>query len=274
MYHSITIGDKNTWDDWHMIPVTPPVIAPPVEKTLSLNVEGRSGTVYLSQSVTGRPVYKAREGSWEFYISTEEWRGNHFSSPVGKQALDHLTNALRTGAAKPLENRVRLEDDPAFFYFGRVWVSGGIKQQNDHTVVTLKYSLYPYKFLYNAIDEDWLWDPFGFTTDLALPYTKDIRIAPYDKTTVYLPPSEKPSVVYAASEGVKATLYKSRAVPYTYAKILGLAADSVSANLYGKTMTPVGIIDDDLRYNVYELALKSEIGDETSVHVHYQPAYL
>ena len=32
MYHSITIGDKNTWDDWHMIPVTPPVIAPPVEK--------------------------------------------------------------------------------------------------------------------------------------------------------------------------------------------------------------------------------------------------
>ena len=38
MYHSITIGDKNTWDDWHMIPVTPPVIAPPVEKTISLDV--------------------------------------------------------------------------------------------------------------------------------------------------------------------------------------------------------------------------------------------
>ena len=43
MYHSITIGDKNTWDDWHMIPVTPPVIAPPVEKTISLDVEGRNG---------------------------------------------------------------------------------------------------------------------------------------------------------------------------------------------------------------------------------------
>lgn len=81
-------------------------------------------------------------------------------------------------------------------------------------------------------------------------------------------------MVYAASEGVKATLYKSRAVPYSYARILGLAVDSVSANLSGKTMTPVGIIDDDLRYNVYELALKSETGDETSVHVHYQPAYL
>lgn len=274
MYHSITIGDKNTWDDWHMIPATPPVIAPPTEKTISLNVEGRSGTVYLSQSVTGQPVFKTREGSWEFYLSTEEWRGGNYSSPVGKQALDHLANALRTGSAKPLEQRVRLEDDPAFFYFGRVWVSGGIRQQNDHTVLTLKYSLYPFKFLYNKIDEDWLWDPFGFTTDLALPYTKDIRIAPFDKTTVYLPPSEKPSIVYAASEGVKATLYKSRDVPYTYAKIKGTYVDSATAMLAGKSLTPIGTIDGDLRYNVYELELKSETADEVSVHVSYLPAYL
>ena len=60
MYHSITIGDKDTWDDWHMIPVTPPVIAPPVEKTISLDVEGRNGAVYLSKSVTGEAVFKAR----------------------------------------------------------------------------------------------------------------------------------------------------------------------------------------------------------------------
>ena len=35
MYHSITIGDKNTWDDWKIIPVSRPVVAPPVEKILS-----------------------------------------------------------------------------------------------------------------------------------------------------------------------------------------------------------------------------------------------
>ena len=52
MYHSITIGDKNTWDDWKMIPVSRPVVAPPVEKILSVNVPGRDGTTYLSKSLT------------------------------------------------------------------------------------------------------------------------------------------------------------------------------------------------------------------------------
>ena len=28
MYHSITIGDKNTWDDWHLIPATRPLFHP------------------------------------------------------------------------------------------------------------------------------------------------------------------------------------------------------------------------------------------------------
>ena len=55
MYHSITIGDKNTWDDWKMIPVSRPVVAPPVEKVLSVDVPGRDGTTYLSKSLTGYP---------------------------------------------------------------------------------------------------------------------------------------------------------------------------------------------------------------------------
>lgn len=33
MYHSITIGDKNTWDDWKMIPVSRPVVAPRWKKS-------------------------------------------------------------------------------------------------------------------------------------------------------------------------------------------------------------------------------------------------
>lgn len=78
MYHSITIGDKNTWDDWKMIPVSRPVVAPPVEKVLSVDVPGRDGTTYLSKSLTGYPVFKAREGSWEFYLDTDEWRGRTF----------------------------------------------------------------------------------------------------------------------------------------------------------------------------------------------------
>ena len=83
MYHSITIGGKNTWDDWKMIPSSRPVVAPPVEKVVSVNVPGRDGTTYLSNSLTGYPVFKSREGTWEFYLDTDAWRGSNLSSPIG-----------------------------------------------------------------------------------------------------------------------------------------------------------------------------------------------
>lgn len=275
MYHSITIGDKNTWDDWHMIPVTPPVIAPPVEKTISLDVEGRNGAVYLSKSVTGEAVFKAREGSWEFYLDTESWRGRYGSSPVGKQALDHLAKALNEDIAKPMKQSVRLEDDPAFFYFGRVWMSGGIKQQNDHTVITLKYSLYPFKYLYNNIQDDWLWDPFNFTTDLALPYAKNLVLKGQEQVNLYLPPSEKPSVVRArGGSGVVAGLYKSRTLPYRYAGLAGLYTDHTEHRLVNNIEIALGVIDDDLRYDVYELKLKNMTLIRQVVNVTYLPAYL
>ena len=217
MYHSITIGDKNTWDDWKMIPVSRPVVAPPVEKVLSVDVPGRDGTTYLSKSLTGYPVFQAREGSWEFYLDTDEWRGQNLSTPVGTGALEYLSRALAKSNSIPAQTRVRLEDDPAFFYLGRVWVNGGIKQKNGHSVVTFAYSLYPFKFLYDNIQEDWVWDTFGFETDLAVPYCKDIPIKALQTKTFRMPPSEKPSLLQAKWTGsgyVGVTLAKSQTYPY------------------------------------------------------------
>ena len=120
MYHSITIGDKNTWDDWKMIPVSRPVVAPPVEKILSVDVPGRDGTTYLSKSLTGYPVFKAREGSWEFYLDTDEWRGQNLSTPVGTGALEYLSRALaksspqgRASRTITAKQRNESEDRPA-----------------------------------------------------------------------------------------------------------------------------------------------------------------
>ena len=107
MYHSITIGDKNTWDDWKMIPSSRPVVAPPVEKVVSVDVPGRDGTTYLSNSLTGYPVFKSREGTWEFYLDTDALRGNNLSSPIGAGALDHLSRILHKGNATPGQVRVR-----------------------------------------------------------------------------------------------------------------------------------------------------------------------
>lgn len=280
MYHSITIGDKNTWDDWKMIPVSRPVVAPPVEKVLSVDVPGRDGTTYLSKSLTGYPVFKAREGNWEFYLDTDEWRGQNLSTPVGTGALEYLSRALAKSNSIPAQTRVRLEDDPAFFYLGRVWVNGGIKQENGHSVVTFAYSLYPFKFLYDNIQEDWVWDTFGFETDLAVPYCKDIQIKALQTKTFRMPPSEKPSLLQAKWTGsgfVGVTLAKSQTYPYEKAKELGLPAvmeSPIPAQLSESAgKVDIGLIDNDLRYDVYEVRA-STTTDAGTLNLYYQPAYL
>ena len=244
-----------------------------------MDVPGRDGTTYLSKSLTGYPVFKAREGSWEFYLDTDEWRGQNLSTPVGTGALEYLSRALAKSNSIPAQTRVRLEDDPAFFYLGRVWVNGGIKQKNGHSVVTFAYSLYPFKFLYDNIQEDWVWDTFGFETDLAVPYCKDIPIKALQSKTFRMPPSEKPSLLQAKWTGggyVGVTLAKSQTYPYEKAKELGLPAEEASYCPMmdeGMGKVDIGLIDNDLRYDVYEVRASTTTGAGT-LNLYYQPAYL
>lgn len=65
MYHSVFFGGKNTWDDWHIVPSSRPVIKPPTKKTNYLDIPGADGNLDLSEALTGYPVYNNREGSIE-----------------------------------------------------------------------------------------------------------------------------------------------------------------------------------------------------------------
>ena len=199
---------------------------------------------------------------------------------MGTGALEYLSRALAKSNSIPAQTRVRLEDDPAFFYLGRVWVNGGIKQKNGHSVVTFAYSLYPFKFLYDNIQEDWVWDTFGFETDLAVPYCKDIPLKALQNMTFRMPPSEKPSLLQAKWTGnglLAISLAKSQTYPYEKAKELGLPAvkgDPFYSPTLDESMgkTDIGLIDNDLRYDVYEVGV-SAAGAGT-LNLYYQPAYL
>ena len=75
MYHSITFinsqnKEKNTWDDWYLIPSSRPVFNPPSVKTQYIDIPGANGQIDLTESLTGYPVYKNREGSWNFMWRT------------------------------------------------------------------------------------------------------------------------------------------------------------------------------------------------------------
>lgn len=75
MYHSITFGEKNTWDDWHLIPTSRPVFNPPPTETHMIKIPGANGVLDLSESLTGYPIYENRTGSIEFIVENghERW---------------------------------------------------------------------------------------------------------------------------------------------------------------------------------------------------------
>lgn len=157
MRHGVRIGPYNTWDDFHLTPTKKCVVQPPIEKTITLNVPGMNGYADLSASVTGYPIYKDRTGSWTFYLNPGEGRRVW---DVYRDMVKKLAKLCQSPA------KVILDDEPTFYYLGKVWVSGEPSQSDSLVKFTLKYQLSPIKFLVKPLEDDWLWDDANFETDL------------------------------------------------------------------------------------------------------------
>lgn len=129
--HSITIGGKNTWDDWHLVPSSRPLVSPPGLKTQFVDLPGGDGILDLTEALTGKPVYGNRTGTWEFLVMNDYQSWELLYSSI----LHHLHGKA---------HRVILDDDPNYFYEGRFsmeeWASN-----KDWSTVKIQYSLGPYK---------------------------------------------------------------------------------------------------------------------------------
>lgn len=150
MYHSITFGNKNTWDDWHLVPRTRPVFNPPAQKQKTLDIPGGNGIIDLSESLTGYPVYDNRKGSFEFIVMNgyKAWY-NAYSD-----IMDYIHGRKITAV---------LEDDPTHFYIGRFTVNEW-KSEPNNSVIVIEYSVEPYKWSIHSSLDGWLWDTFNFTS--------------------------------------------------------------------------------------------------------------
>lgn len=162
MYHSITFGDKNTWDDWHLVPTSRPLFKPPPPKVKTLDIPGGDSLVDLSTSLTGYPVYSNREGSVEFMAEN----GFRPWSDLYSDIMDYLHGRTM---------RAILEDDPEYFYEGRFAVNEW-KSEKDCSKIVIDYSVRPYKRFIRSSLYDWKWDPFNFTKDIA--FTKCFKEVP------------------------------------------------------------------------------------------------
>lgn len=174
-YHSITFGDKNTWDDWHLVPETRPVFEPPEVKTNYIDVPGANGSLDVSEALVGHPVYKNREGSWSFYVLRPE-EGKHKWYQVYSRIMGYLHGK---------EMKAVLNDEPTYYYEGRFAVEQWDSTQKDYSHITIKYNVKPFKMNFmTSLDEEWLWDPFNFDEDQILfPAFKNIEIPSSDVWT-------------------------------------------------------------------------------------------
>ena len=150
MIQSITFGDKNTWDDWKILPTERPVFAPPKPKTTYIDIPGGNGALDLSESLTGYPIYENRTGSFKFKVMNDyvEWHERY------TEIMEHLHGQSMNAI---------LADDPNYFYKGRFtvdsWESGDTWSQ-----ITIGYTVDPYKWSVTSSLDSWVWDSFNFET--------------------------------------------------------------------------------------------------------------
>lgn len=169
MYHSITFGTKNTWDDWHLIPTSRPVFNPPSVKTNLIEIPGGDGALDLTNVLAGRPLYKNRTGSIEFYADNDfqDW------AVLYSEIMVYLHGQ---------KMRAVLEDDPNYYYEGRFAVNAW-KSNKDRSSITIDYDVNPYKKDILGTDEEWIWDTFNFETGI-IRYYKDLPVSGSLEVTV------------------------------------------------------------------------------------------
>ena len=129
--HSVIFDHYHSWNDWHLIPSTPPVIPPPKPRTNYVTIPGTSGQIDASELASGFPLYEPRSGSLQFIYLPE------FGS--SRKMYEDILNAIHGRRIK-----VILTDDPDYYYEGRVSVNEyGISKE--YSGFTFDYSFNPFK---------------------------------------------------------------------------------------------------------------------------------
>ncbi len=162
MYHSVTFGTKNTWDDWHLIPTSRPLFNPPSVKTNLIEIPGGDGALDLTTALAGRPLYKNRTGSLEFYVDNNflDW------TVLYSEIMVYLHGQ---------KMRAVLEDDPSYYYEGRFAINAW-KSNKERSSLVIDYDVNPYKKDILGTDEEWIWDTFNFETGV-IRYYKDLPVS-------------------------------------------------------------------------------------------------
>lgn len=129
--HGVIFGDKHTYRDWGLLTKSRPVISPPVPKTKMISVPGSDNVIDLTQSLTGQVHYEMRTIRFEFVTAAERERWPSLYSEI-----------MNTLHGRRI--RIIMDDDPNFYYTGRVMVDG-FEPEKKTAVLTMAAQVEPYK---------------------------------------------------------------------------------------------------------------------------------
>lgn len=138
---SMTIGNKNTYNDWFLVPSSRPVIPPPEPNENFLEIPGINGSLNLSSLLTGYPTFKDRTGSQEFLVTNQDISWTELYSNI----MWHLNGK---------EHEMILNTDPDYIYKGQFKVDSW-ETPKDWSRITISYTLNPYKFYKLKVSEQY-----------------------------------------------------------------------------------------------------------------------
>lgn len=176
MYHSITFGNKNTWDAWHIVPDSRPVVSTPPVKTQFVSIPGMDGSLDFTEVLSGGVKYENRSGSWTFYVMNDYGEPNYDFN---------AWNELYAAIIQHIHGQrmfIWMEDDPEYIYGGRFTLDKW-DSPKDYSKITINYVIDPYKYKGhldgdgNVVRDtenstaaiDWKWDELF---DLTIKYGK------------------------------------------------------------------------------------------------------
>lgn len=129
--HGVIFGDKHTFRDWGLLLKSRPKISPPAPKLKMIQVPGSDRIIDLTESLTGEVHYEPRTISFEFVTGAprEQWANLH-------------SDILTYMHGKSI--RIIFDDDPNFYYSGRVSV-GDLEADKKSATLTMTATVEPYK---------------------------------------------------------------------------------------------------------------------------------
>lgn len=110
MERCFLFGNYNTWNDWGLILTGKTDLEPPVVKTNYVAIEGMSGSLDLTESLSGEPTYEDRSFSASFCACDSSDEERH-------ALISTITSAIHGRKMKIME-----PDDPNHYLYGRVAV--------------------------------------------------------------------------------------------------------------------------------------------------------